>query len=68
MSTASTPTTDAEIWRTAWLMRDYFGGADRAYSAALDHVRIVRGSPSGEDRWNRIAGALREMKSPSPRH
>lgn len=60
--------TDAEIWRAACLMRDFFGGAERAYSAALDHVRIVRGSPSGEERWTRIAGALREMKAPSLRH
>jgi hypothetical protein len=62
------PFTEAEVWRAASLMRDFFGGAERAYSAALDHVRIVRGSPAGEDRWKRIAGALREMKTPSLRH
>jgi hypothetical protein len=60
--------TEAEIWRTACLMADFFGGAERAYSAALDHVRIVRGSARGEESWNRIAGALREMKAPSLRH
>jgi hypothetical protein len=60
--------TDAEIWRAAWLMQEFFGGADRAYSAALDHARIVRGSPAGEDRWNRIARALREMKTPGGCH
>jgi hypothetical protein len=68
MSLPALPFTDAEVWRAACLMRDYFGGAERAYSAALDHVRIVRGSASGEERWKRIAGALREMKAPGLRH
>ena len=68
MSLPAARLTDAEIWRAACLMRDFFGGAERAYSAALDHVRIVRGSPSGEERWSRIAGALREMKTPGRPH
>ena len=61
MTTQAIRLTEAEIWRTACLMRDFFGTADRAYSAAVKHSRIVRGSPSGEECWNRIAGALKAV-------
>jgi hypothetical protein len=53
---------EADIWHTAWLMTQFFGGATAAHRAAVDHVRLVQGSPSGEEAWRRVAGALKEIK------
>ena len=55
--------TDAQIWHTAWLMTDFFGGAAEAHRAALNHVRMVQGSNQGADSWLRIAGALHQIKA-----
>jgi hypothetical protein len=57
------PMTDTEIWHTAWLMTQFFGDADEAHRAAVDHVRLVQGSPHGTDAWQRIAGALKQIKT-----
>ena len=54
---------DAEIWHTAWLMTAFFGGAAAAHRAAVNHARLVQGSQNGEDAWQRVAGALREIKT-----
>ncbi|MBV9548560.1 MAG: hypothetical protein JO256_02675 [Alphaproteobacteria bacterium] len=54
---------EAEVWQTAWLMTAFFGGAASAHRAALNHVRLVKGSPSGEESWQRVAGALHEIKT-----
>ncbi len=53
---------DAEVWHTAWLMTAFFGGAAQAHRAALNHARLVQGSPRGEQAWQRVAGALKEIK------
>ena len=58
---ADTQLSDAEIWHTAWLMTTFFGGAAEARRAALNHARLVAGSPRGEEAWQRIAGALQEI-------
>lgn len=55
--------TEAEVWHTAWLMTDFFGGAAEAHRAAMNHARLVRGSRRGEDSWQRIAGALKQIKT-----
>jgi hypothetical protein len=57
------PMTDAEIWHTAWLMTALFGCAAEAHRAAMNHIRLVQGSPQGEESWRRVAGALKEIKS-----
>lgn len=62
-ATARMPMTEAEVWHAAWLMTDFFGGAAAAHRAALNHVRLVRGSRRGEDSWQRIAGALNQIKT-----
>jgi hypothetical protein len=53
---------EAEIWHTAWLMTEFFGGAAAAHQAAMNHARLVQGSPSGEESWQRIAGVLNQIK------
>ena len=55
--------TEAEIWHTAWLMTEFFGGAAAAHKAAMTHVRMVRGSRQGENSWTRVAVALKEIKT-----
>ena len=57
------PMTDAEIWHTAWLMAQFFGGAAAAHRAAVHHVRLVQGSQRGADAWQRVAGALKQIKT-----
>jgi hypothetical protein len=57
------PMTDTEIWHTAWLMTQFFGDADEAHRAAVNHVHLVQGSPRGADAWQRIAGALKQIKT-----
>ena len=57
------PMTDAEIWHTAWLMEQFFGGAAEAHRAAVNHVRMVQGSPRGAEAWQRIAGAIKQIKT-----
>ena len=59
---SSLPQTEAEIWHTAWLMTAFFGGAAAAHRAALDHARLVQGSVQGEAAWQRVAGALNEIR------
>lgn len=56
------PMTDAEIWHTAWLMTALFGGAAAAHRAAMNHARLVQGSPRSEAAWQRVAGALDEIR------
>ena len=55
--------TEAEIWHTAWLMTEFFGGAAAAHRAAMTHVRLVRGSRQSENSWARVAVALKEIKA-----
>ena len=57
------PMTETEIWHTAWLMEQFFGGAAEAHRAAVNHVRMVQGSPRGAEAWQRIAGALNQIKT-----
>lgn len=61
--TARVALTDAEVWHAAWLMTDFFGDAAAAHRAAMNHARLVRGSRRGEDSWQRIAGALNQIKT-----
>jgi hypothetical protein len=56
------PMSDADVWHTAWLMTQFFGGAAAAHKAAMNHVRLVQGSPPGEDAWYRVAIALKQIK------
>lgn len=55
--------TETEIWHTAWLMTQFFGDAAEAHRAAVNHARLVQGSPRGTDVWQRIAGALKQIKT-----
>lgn len=60
---AAAAMTEAEIWHAAWLMTAFFGDAGEAHRAALNHARIVQGCPQGEEVWQRIAGALKQIKA-----
>ncbi len=53
---------EADVWHTAWLMTTFFGGAAAAHRAAVNHARLVQGSPRGEETWQRVAGALNEIR------
>jgi hypothetical protein len=55
--------TDTEIWHTAWLMTQFFGDADEAHRAAVNHAQLVQGSARGTDAWQRIAGVLKQIKT-----
>jgi hypothetical protein len=63
MSMFRPPLTEAEIWHTAWLMTALFGCAAEAHRAAMNHARMVEGSPQGEEAWRRVAGVLKEIRS-----
>lgn len=54
---------EAEVWHTAWLMTEFFGDAAAAHKAALNQVRLLRGSRRGETTWQRVAGVLKEIKT-----
>lgn len=57
------PMSETEIWHTAWLMTQFFGGANEAHRAALNHARMVQGSERSADSWQRIAGALKQIQT-----
>jgi len=57
------PMSENDIWHTAWLMTQFFGDADEAHRAALNQARLVQGSERGADSWQRIAGALNQIKT-----
>lgn len=57
------PMSETEIWHTAWLMTQFFGDATEAHRAAMNHARLLQGSQHGADAWQRIAGALKQIKT-----
>jgi hypothetical protein len=61
-SMPKTAMSEVDVWHTAWLMAALFGGAADAYRAAVHHARLVQGSQRGEEAWQRVAGALNEIK------
>jgi hypothetical protein len=57
---------DADIWRSAWLLREARGAAAWQHVAQQVDKAVAEGNPALADTWRRIAECLAEMESEAP--